>query len=61
MGTIFKVTGFLVYFIAGGWGNGLIYRFIKKPWNGLGLIKAVKMAVAHYEINTETEAQTVFG
>ena len=41
--------------------NGLVYRFIKKPWNCLGLKQAVKMAVAHYEINTETEAQTVFG
>ncbi len=39
--------------------TGLIYRCIKKPWNDLGLKKAVKMAVAHYEINTE--AQTVFG
>jgi DNA-binding NtrC family response regulator len=41
--------------------NGLVYRFIKKPWNDLGLKQAVKMAVAHYEINAETEAQTVFG
>ena len=41
--------------------NGLVYRFIKKPWNCLGLRQAVKLAVEHYEINTETEAQTVFG
>jgi len=30
--------------------NGLVYRFIKKPWNDLGLRQAVKMAVAHYEL-----------
>ena len=41
--------------------NGLVYRFIKKPWNCLGLKQVVKMAVAHYEINTETGIQTAFG
>jgi DNA-binding NtrC family response regulator len=41
--------------------NGLVYRFIKKPWNCLGLRQAVKMAVEHYEINTETRTQIAFG
>ena len=41
--------------------NGLVYCFIKKPWNCLGLRQAVKMAVEHYEINTETRTQIAFG
>jgi len=41
--------------------KGLVYHFIKKPWNCIGLKQAVKIAVEHYEINAETEAQTVFG
>jgi DNA-binding NtrC family response regulator len=40
--------------------NGLVYRFIKKPWNCLGLKQVVKMAVAHYEINAEVSTQTAF-
>jgi len=31
--------------------NGLIYRFTKKPWNGLGLKQAVEMAITHYEMS----------
>jgi len=33
--------------------DGLIYRFNKKPWNDLGLKKAVKMAITHYEISQQ--------
>ena len=41
--------------------KGLVDRFIKKPWNCIGLKQAVKMAVEHYEINAEAEYQTVSG
>jgi len=41
--------------------KGLIYHFIKKPWNYLGLKETVKMAVEQYEINAEAEYETVFG
>lgn len=41
--------------------QGLVYRFIKKPWNCVGLKQAVKMAVAHYEINAETRKQPALG
>jgi len=41
--------------------KGLADRFIKKPWNCIGLKQAVKMAVQNYEMNAETEHQTVFG
>lgn len=41
--------------------KGWVYRFIKKPWDCLGLKQAVKMAVAHYEISTGTKTQTAFG
>jgi DNA-binding NtrC family response regulator len=41
--------------------KGLVYRFIKKPWDCLGLKQAVKTAVAHYEINTGTKTQPACG
>ena len=31
--------------------DGLIYRFIKKPWDDFGLKKAVKMTITYYEMN----------
>ena len=41
--------------------KGLVDRFIKKPWNCIGLKQAVKMAVEHYEITSDAEYQTVSG
>jgi DNA-binding NtrC family response regulator len=33
--------------------KGLVNRFIKKPWNCIGLKQAVKTAVENYETNAE--------
>ena len=31
--------------------NGLVYRYLKKPWDNEDLKQAVKMAVTRYELN----------
>jgi len=41
--------------------QGLVYRFINKPWDSKELKQAVKMAVAHYEIEVESRRQIAAG
>jgi DNA-binding NtrC family response regulator len=38
-------------------GHGLVYRFVTKPWDKDDLKQAVRMAIAHYELNSRCRKQ----